>query len=129
MAYPKQALASEHVVNGVLRWSVSWSELGRATEEDGCGPAPLHVRAMLLAQNGRWRVVVTDLVPRVSAMTVLRSTFDISLDEAARSVAALPGQVYSGTRGEAALLVERFTDAKVTAILERDDNKAANRDA
>ena len=45
---------------------------------------------------------------RAEAMRVLRSTFDLSLGQASAATTAMPGEIYRGTRGEAALLSERL---------------------
>jgi hypothetical protein len=115
--YPPDAVAGERVCRGELRWSVSWHDAGTPVEEDGVGIAPPRVRTLLLTQNGEWRVQVDEPAARAEVMRVLRSTFQLSLAEASAATTALPGEIYRGTRGEAALLSERLAAAEVSATL------------
>ena len=106
--YPPSATASERVLRGKLRWGISWCEADTPVEEDGVGVAPPQVRVLLLAQHGEWGVHVGDLAARPKVMRALRLAFNLSLPQVGAATAAMPGEVYCGTRGEATLLAERL---------------------
>jgi hypothetical protein len=103
-----------------------WSEslhcpaCGARMEADGGEDMPEARRAVLLAEEGRWSVVVDDR-PTVGLLRAARECLALSVAEVPALKARLPGVLAMGTRSEMEVLASRLrraagAEAPVTVV-------------
>ena len=111
------ARVGQVIIGEKLLWTRSYScPHCTAIEEDGDGMPPKEARALLLAQNGVWELVVTGNTG--AALKVLKSALGLSMAEAEDFLHNLP-VAYTGTKTEAEWLQAQMTAAGITSRVER----------
>lgn len=93
----------ETVVGERLVWHASsqCDNCGYTLEEDDEGPLPDHLRAIVLTEQGEWRLYVeASEDPKALILKVLRETLALSLSDVATLKEHIPGVVRSGTQAE-----------------------------
>ena len=117
------ALVSEGIssIKGYV-WGMSFScaYCGSRVEAQGGRPAPPDVRDALISQDGKWALRVTTAgAPRMKAVRALRSALSLSIEDAAKLKASMPGRVAEGTRGEMEYLEWVLSQEEIGASVEQ----------
>ena len=105
-----------------LFWSesVRCRNCGNAIEMDDDGFPPAEVREQLLADDGRYALlVIEDSTRRLHVGKILHCDLDTTLEEVRRMKDRMPGRVYTGTRVEMDWLSNRLGGFGYSASLER----------
>ncbi|GIE36460.1 hypothetical protein Ait01nite_095050 [Actinoplanes italicus] len=116
------ATYAEMIVDGRLHWSVSHSctaEPPGHSEDCGRDDPPAELRRALLEQCGEYRLRVDGQSDRGAVMKVLRERLATPLPEMSALVATLAGAGLGGTEMELRLLAQQFTEAGVSALVQR----------
>jgi hypothetical protein len=111
------ALVGQAVFGGRLHWTRSYScpHCDTIDVDDRAIP-PREARALLLAQNGTWELIVD--APRAEAMKILAPALNLSMAEAQDYAHDLPC-AYVGTKTEAEWLQGQMRAAGIRSRVER----------
>jgi hypothetical protein len=91
----------QSIVQGRLVWSQGHccATCGHAVEADGYGEPPADVVQALIAEEGRWELLIGSIAPSVShVLAALRKALSLNLSQAAELKNRLPGPVTDGTK-------------------------------
>jgi hypothetical protein len=108
----------ERLAPAPRRWytSTRCTTCGARSEADGDGELPDDLRAMEVARNGLWSVVVTT-EPKPLAWRTVRAAIGLDMTEVSALRRRIPGVVFEGTFAQAFRVREAFVEAAASAEL------------